>query len=80
MPNNNARGENMAEITITLPEGDEARIIHALCAQTGQEETVENAKQALLNHITMTVQSVERSERIAAVLSEEQETAPLGLS
>lgn len=67
-------------ITVTLPDGEEDRVIHALCAQNGLEETPENAKQALLDYVTMTVQAVERNERINAVLNEEQQGTPLTLS
>ena len=42
----------MADITLTIPVGKEARVIHALCVSVGEpDETPANAKAAIIEHI-----------------------------
>ena len=49
------------DISITIPTELEARVTSAVCAGAGLEESPENVKQALLNHIMATVNNVEQS-------------------
>jgi hypothetical protein len=72
----------MATISIDIPADQETRVFHALSAGSGREDSPENAKQALVDHITATVANVERSEAMQAALATQTEQAStnLGLS
>lgn len=56
----------MADITLTIPVAAETRVIHALCASTGAEETPANAKAAIIDHIKHLVWRIETQEAEAA--------------
>ncbi len=52
----------MATININVPDITAGRVVHALCATVGLEESPVNAKKAVLIWIKTTVANVERSE------------------
>jgi SHS2 domain-containing protein len=72
----------MATISIDIPADQETRVYHALCAGSGREDSADNAKQALVDHITITVTNVERSEAMQAAMAAQTAQAPatLGLT
>ncbi len=57
----------MAKITLNIPAGKVARVIHALCVAGGYEtENAANAKKALIAHVKTVVWRVETQEAEAA--------------
>lgn len=56
----------MADFSVTIPDEEVPRVTEALCKGAGLEVSVENAKQAIINHIKTTVTNVERTEALSA--------------
>lgn len=67
------------DIQITIPIELEERVTKAMCASAGLPESPENVKQALLNHIQVTVSNVEEADRLRA-LRESPTENPITLS
>jgi hypothetical protein len=64
----------MAAITITVPDEHLSRVRRALTKDAGLENTAQNAKKAVIDHIKAVVRRVETAEAQEAALAAIEET------